>query len=95
MGSGVQARFATRRDAELAVEHLVQQHGIDRADITVRATGEANSAGSEPAGADIESGHPGVEKDGSAKLRGDVEVRVDCSDDRAEAIKKVLAEFSA
>jgi hypothetical protein len=95
MGTGVQARFATRRGAELAVEHLVQQHGIDRADITVRASGEANSAGSKPAGADIESGHPGVEKDGSPKLRGDVEVRVDCSDDRAEDVKKVLAELSA
>jgi hypothetical protein len=95
MSSEVQARFATRRDAELAVEHLVQQHGIDRAAITVRASGEANSAGSEPAGADIESGHPGVDKHGAPKLGGDVEVRVDCSDHRAEAVKKVLAEFSA
>jgi hypothetical protein len=80
--SEVQARFATRRDAELAVEHLVQQHGIDRAAITVRASGLANSAGSEPAGADIESGYSGVDKHGAPKLRGDVEVRVDCSDDR-------------
>ena len=95
MSSDVQARFATRRDAELAVEHLVQQHGIDRGDITVRASGDANTAGSEPAGADIESGHPGVKKDGSPKLRGDVEMRVDCSDDRVEAVRKVLAELSA
>jgi hypothetical protein len=36
MSSEVQARFATRRDAELAIEHLVQQHGIDRAAITGR-----------------------------------------------------------
>jgi hypothetical protein len=93
MSSEVQARFATRRDAELAIEHLVQQHGIDRAAITVRASGKANSAGSEPSGADIESGHPGVEKDGAPKLRGDVEVRVDCSGDRAAAVKKVLAEL--
>ena len=95
MSSEVQARFATRRDAELAIEHLVQQHGIHRAAITVRAVGEANSAGSEPSGADIESGHPGVEKEASPKLRGDVEVRVDCSEDRAAAVKKVLAELSA
>ena len=95
MSTEVQARFATRRDAELAIEHLVQQHGIDRAAITVRASGEANSAGSKPSGADVESGHPGVQKDASPKLRGDVEVLVDCSDDRAEAVKKVLAELSA
>jgi hypothetical protein len=95
MSSEVRTKFANRRDAELAVEHLVQQHGIDRAAITLRACGEANSAGSEPAGADTESGHPGAEKHGSPKLGGEVEVRVDCSEDRAEAVKKVLAELSA
>jgi hypothetical protein len=91
----VQARFATRRDAERPVEHLVQQHGIDRGAITVCAAGEANSASSEPAGPDIESGHPGVEKEASPQLRSDVEVRVDCSEDRAAAVKNVLAELSA
>jgi hypothetical protein len=29
-------------------------------------------------GADIESGHPGVEKHGAPELRGAVEVSVDC-----------------
>lgn len=37
------ANFDTRRDAETAVEHLVQEHGIDRADIFVRAPGAANA----------------------------------------------------
>ncbi len=37
------ANFDTRRDAETAVEHLVQEHGIERADISVRAPGAANT----------------------------------------------------
>ena len=65
--------FATRRDAETAVEHLVQEYGIQRTDVSIQAAGDANSAGTRPAGADIESGHPGVEKHRSPELRGAVE----------------------
>ncbi|MGJ4889512.1 hypothetical protein ACQR1Y_15025 [Bradyrhizobium sp. HKCCYLRH3099] len=68
--------FATRRAAELAVEHLVQDHGIARTDVSVRAAGEANSAGSKAAGADVESGHPGVDKQGAPELEGEIEVSV-------------------
>lgn len=71
-------RFETRREAELAVEHLVQDHGVERSAITVRAEGAENSAGTEAAGADVESGHPGVEKHGDPKLAGLIEVRVAC-----------------
>jgi len=49
--------FETRRDAEIAVEHLVQQHGVARTDIFIRAKGESNSSGVQAPGADIESGH--------------------------------------
>ena len=72
------ARFETRRDAEVAVEHLVQQYGIERLDIFIQAEGAANSAGSKLAGADIESGHPGVEKRGDPALNAPIEVSVDC-----------------
>ncbi|MGJ4950305.1 hypothetical protein [Bradyrhizobium sp. HKCCYLS20291] len=68
--------FATRRAAELAVEHLVQDHGVARTDVVVRAAGAANSAGSRAAGADVESGHPGVDKRGAPELEGDIEVAV-------------------
>jgi hypothetical protein len=37
--------FATRRDAELAVEHLVQEYGTERTHVSIRAAGDANSAG--------------------------------------------------
>ena len=71
------ATFESRRQAELAVERLVQEHGIPRTDVFLRARGEANSSGVKAAGADIESGHPGVEEHGSPLLAGLIEVSVD------------------
>jgi hypothetical protein len=57
----ITGEFATRRQAELAVEHLVQEYGIDRAAIEVVAVGAANSAGTVPSGADrgAATGEPG------------------------------------
>lgn len=89
------ASFATRRDAETAVEHLVQEHGINRSDIFIRAAGKANTAGIRPAGADIESGHPGVAKHGKPKLSGPVEVSVDCHGDKSTIVRSVLEKAGA
>jgi hypothetical protein len=84
------AQFETRREAEVAVEHLVQEHGIPRADVFIRARGEANSAGVKPAGADVESGHAGVEKRGSPELAGPIEVSVDCHGDQSDVVRSAL-----
>ena len=84
--------FATRRDAETAVEHLVQEYGLERSDISIQAAGEANSAGIRPAGADIESGHPGVEKHGSPELKGVIEVSVDCRRADRKIVEKAFME---
>jgi len=46
------APFETRRDAELAVDHLVQEHGVAPTEIFIRAKGEANLAGVRAAGAE-------------------------------------------
>jgi hypothetical protein len=35
--------FATRREAELAVEHLVQVHGIPRSGVSVHAVPQAGN----------------------------------------------------
>ena len=76
MDGTISGRFATRREAELAVEHLVQDLGVDRAAVTIRPEGAENSAGVEAAGADVESGHPGVARQGEPKLAGRIEIRV-------------------
>lgn len=95
MEKTVTASFDTRRDAETAVEHLVQEHGVDRSDIFIRASGKANTAGVRPAGADVESGHPGVEKHGTPKLSGSVEVSVDCHGDKSTVVTSVLEKAGA
>ncbi len=89
------AHFDTRRDAETAVEHLVQEHGIDRTDIFVRAPGKANTAGVRPAGADVESGHPGVERHGAPELSGPIEVSVDCDSRRFTIVPSALEKAGA
>ena len=87
MEHNIVGEFATRRDAELAVEHLVQEMHIERADIFIRASGAANSAGTEKAGADVESGHPGVRTEGTPELKGPIEVSVDY---HGEEIRKLV-----
>ncbi|XUM21494.1 hypothetical protein ACRAVF_30005 [Bradyrhizobium oligotrophicum S58] len=85
-------RFATRREAELAVEHLVQDRGIARTAVAVQAAGAANSAGLQAAGADVESGHPGVDRSGNPELEGEIEVSVDCDAAQASDIEGILKE---
>ena len=89
------ANFETRRDAETAVEHLVQEHGIERADIFIRAPGAANTAGTRPAGADVESGHPGVAKHGQPELSGPIEVSVECDAGRSTVVRSALEKAGA
>ena len=88
MESTITAQFETRRDAELAVEHLVQEHGIARTDIFIRARGETNSAGTKAAGADVESGHATASERGTPKLAGMIEVSVDYHGDKSEIVRK-------
>ncbi|MGE0422399.1 MAG: hypothetical protein AB7O88_09055 [Reyranellaceae bacterium] len=86
----VTALFETRRGAEIAVEHLVQEHGVDRNDIFVSTPGRANTAGVRPAGADVESGHPGVERHGAPELGGPIEISVDCHGGSEAAVRAAL-----
>ncbi|MFN4016635.1 MAG: hypothetical protein ACK4JB_14945 [Reyranella sp.] len=81
--------FETRRDADLAVEHLVQEHGVARTDIFIRAGGQSNSAGVKAAGADVESGHA-PQKRGTPELGGEIEVSVDCHGRETEIVRKAL-----
>ena len=95
MEQTVIANFDTRRDAELAIELLVQEHGINRSDIFVRPAGKANTAGIRPAGSDVESGHPGIAKHGKPELTGPIEVSVDCHGDNSAIVKSALEKAGA
>lgn len=92
-GATITATFSTRRQADLAVEQLVQEIEIDRSDIFITPEGDENSAGSEADGADEESGHPDVDAAGDPALAGGLSVSVDLSDeDKLAAVRTALEE---
>ncbi len=95
MGDTIIGRFASRREADLAIEHLVQEHGIDRTDVFVQPASADNSAGVQPDGADIESGHPGIAKDGAPALEGAIEVSVDVNGGDGETVRSALVAAGA
>ncbi|WP_245898159.1 hypothetical protein [Phreatobacter cathodiphilus] len=85
----VSATFATREKAETAVEHIVQQHKVNRADVFVEPEGSDNSAGTDRSGADV--GKPG--SGGAPALHGRLRVSVDLSRGHIAEIETVLREL--
>ena len=75
METTIIGEFDTRREAELAVEHVVQECGVARGDVFVHAAGGANSVGTRASGADVKNA---PKPDGQQKLEGAIEVSVDC-----------------
>ena len=90
----IRATFSTRQAAELAIEHLTQEYGIDRADVFVQPTGPANTSGTSSSGCDAASAR-GDDARGDGLLQGEIEVSADVSaakvDDACEALKQAGA----
>jgi hypothetical protein len=96
MGTTLTATFETRREAEMTVERLVQEHGVERTDVFIAADGDKNSAGKEQAGSDGDADQPSPEPRGDAPLHGSVSVSVDIEDDaKAAKVREAFAEFQA
>mgnify|MGYP007060331114 CR=1 FL=1 len=83
-------RFETRREAEMAVERLVQEHGIERSAIDVQPEGPENSAGDEAAGSDRPAGRPTSPARSDAALQGAIVVSVDVPEDVAATVGEAL-----
>jgi hypothetical protein len=90
MPKTISAEFKSRRDAEMAVEHIVQDHGLDRNAVNVGPASNENTAGTEAARADVEDGHLKSGTEGEPALAGKVKVSVQVDDAIAE---KVLSSF--
>ncbi|MCO5732506.1 hypothetical protein [Rhizobium sp. SSA_523] len=88
----VRATFETREAADLAVEHLVQQHGISRPDIFIQSTSSANTSGAAPSGGDANHEH-GARTD--APLNGEIEVSADIAAHQLPAVQRSLGEAGA
>jgi hypothetical protein len=91
-GATITATFSTRRQADLAIEQLVQELQIDRSDIFVTPAGDENSSGSEVDGADQESGHLGIESAGDPALTGGLSVSIDLADEEDLASVRAVLE---
>ena len=85
MPKTITALFAKRREAEMAVEHLVQEHGIDPGAIRITAASDENTAGTEVAGGDVEDGHSKTATEGGPALAGKIRVSAEVGED-AEAV---------
>jgi hypothetical protein len=86
------AEFDTRRAAELAVEHVVQECGVPRGDVFVQSAGNENTSGDRSAGADAKAS-PKPEQGG--KLEGPIEVSVDFHGDDAARVADALRSAGA
>lgn len=89
------AEFNSRRDAETAIEHLVQEHGIDRKAVMVTSASEQNTAGVEPAGADMEGGSEKRGTEGKPALEGRVTVAVQVEDATADKVTTTFEAYGA
>ena len=92
MESTIIGEFDTRRSAELAVEHVVQECGVPRSDVFVQPVGSANTVGTLAAGSDAK-GAPAPE--GREKLEGLIEVSVDFHGDAPQKIADALKDAGA
>ena len=87
MESTIIGEFESRRGAELAVEHVVQECGVPRTDVFVQPAGSQNTAGTRSAGADAKTT---PQPEGHQKLEGLIEVSVDYHGDDPEKIADVM-----
>lgn len=86
--------FSTREEADRAVEHLVQEHGIERADVFVQPRDARNSSGTAPSGADAwPEQHEAPPMD--AALHGSIEVSADVGWNEVDKAERAFREAGA
>ncbi|HEX2148143.1 MAG TPA: hypothetical protein VHG11_10920 [Pseudorhizobium sp.] len=90
----IKATFPTREAADLATEHLTQEHGIDRADVFVQAVGSTNSSGTRPSGGDAPSTRSDEPRT-DGEMAGEVEVSADVTEQKLAAAQRVFEEAGA
>ncbi len=94
MSTTLTGTFDSRDKADMAVERLVQEIGIERTDIFVAASGPDNSAGNRTGGADSETDEHDERDD--AALAGGITVSIDLQDKaKVEVVTAALEEFGA
>lgn len=95
MGNSISGIFATRREAEMAIERLVQNHGVPRQDVLVAPAGAENTAGTEPAGSDAKRGPVSPPPEDDSPLHGRIAVSLPAGDLDVDTVLAVFADFQA
>ncbi len=85
--STIRATFETREAADLAVEQLVQQHGIARPDIFIQSASNENTTGTESSRGDVSRS--------DAPHEGEIEVSVDIAPDQMQAVQRSFGDVGA
>jgi hypothetical protein len=84
--------WAIRGAADIALEHLVQQHGISRPDIFIQSATDRNTAGSVPSGGDASHEEPACK---DAAFEGAIEVSADNAASQIAAVQRSLGDAGA
>jgi hypothetical protein len=92
---GLTAIFRTRADADLAIEHLAQEYGIDPAFIYAEPVDDENSAGVIASGGDHAAGAPSHRERPDAPLNGTIQLTVPVKHSRLAALIQALEETGA
>lgn len=73
---GISAQFRTRAEADMAIEHLVQEYGIESHFIYAEPAGEDNSSGTQVSGGDHACATPSHLDRADAPLHGVIQLTV-------------------
>lgn len=92
---GVAALFRTREEADLAIEHLVQEYRVDRSAIFAEPVDAENSAGIAVSGGDAPSGDPGSHSRTDAPLNGAIRVTVAAGGSQIALLRRSLQDAGA
>lgn len=96
METTIKGIFSARHEVEVAIEHLVQEYGIERTDIFVEPIGEQNSSGDPPGRARTAVGNSAEQADASSgAYAGQLLVSVDMNDDEREAVEAAFRDAGA
>lgn len=93
MPKSMSAEFDTRRDAEMSVEHLVQEHGIDRGAISIVSTTDENSVGTRVAGSDLDGGRPKDDASTQPALSEKLRVSVEADEAQTDDVSETFATY--
>ena len=87
---GLAAIYRTREQADLAIEHLVQEYGVSRSAIFVEPVDERNSSGTEISGGDAPSGGHGSRVRDDAPLNGAIRLTVAATEHELALLRQTL-----